>query len=490
AFRCIRDGKTVFHSPGTGQLQQAVFAVFGKELSRNLIPIVPTEMEGIRVYGFLSKPHSPRANRSYQHFFVNGRFVKSRLIQAAMEEAYRNAIITGKFPYGCLCIDLPLSQVDVNVHPAKVEVKFAFEKKVFSAVYAACKNTLAGEENVPEIQADTIKVKTMPPPAAPKTSPAPDKPVQRDAVSRPRPAARLEPISIEPSLSSSGTLAAQTPYRAAPSASAVKSVPENRSRRTFRPFIDVDAEDERALSQPGGEHKLDMPMPDGMESEKKTEPLQESMTLMPDVPDETEDAGTAEETLLTQARPTARVIGSCFATYLLAEDADGLILIDKHAAHERIIFNELRKSADIPTQMLLEPVVVELTGEEFAVMSENQSLVQSAGFHMEPFGRHSMAVREAPAYLEAADIPATVSELAQKLMDRLIPVPDQLDHLIHTVSCKAAIKAGWDTSMAELQSICDRVLSDPEVNCCPHGRPVMVRLTKYELDKLFKRVNQ
>ena len=142
-FQCIRDGKRVFHAPGNGSLQNAVFSVFGKELSKNLIEMPENTLNGIRVWGYISKPHAPRANRTYQHFFVNGRFIKSKLVQAAMEEAYRNSIITGKFPYGCVCIDLPLGLVDVNVHPAKTEVKFAEEKKVFSAVYAAVKNAQA-----------------------------------------------------------------------------------------------------------------------------------------------------------------------------------------------------------------------------------------------------------------------------------------------------------------------------------------------------------
>jgi DNA mismatch repair protein MutL len=478
AFRCIRDGKTVFHSPGSGELQQAVFAVFGRELSRNLIPIAPVEMEDVRVSGFLSKPHAPRSNRSYQHFFVNGRFVKSKLIQAAMEEAYRNAIITGKFPYGCLCIELPLSQVDVNVHPAKTEVKFAFEKKIFSAVYAACKGALATEDNVPEIRADVIQKKSADVPEKEQLSIPAAEPRMAD---RQPETAQIERNTLRrmagfPKRAGSdvltGTLEAENPYRRMATSS---------SKRSFQPFVDVDQQDEEALGS----------LPE--QTERK--PTAEEEAALPDLTIADSQQGelseSAEsETGLEPARPTAKVIGSCFSTYILAEDANGLILIDKHAAHERILFNQLQKSVEIPTQLLLEPVVVTLTGEEFAAVTENSELVQAVGFQTEPFGRHSIAVREAPAYLEAADIPMTMSEVAQKLLDRRTPVPDKRDDLIHMVSCKAAIKGGWDTSMAELQKICDCVLNDPEVNCCPHGRPVMVRLTKYELDKLFKRVNQ
>ena len=488
AFRCIRDGKTVFHSPGTGELQQAVFAVFGRELSRNLIPIPPVTMEDVRVHGFLSKPHAPRANRSYQHFFVNGRFIKSKLIQAAMEEAYRNAIITGKFPYGCLCIDLPLSQVDVNVHPAKTEVKFAYEKKIFSAVYTACKGALAAEDNVPQIRAEEIRT---PRPAVQESKPEP----KPDTAPAPRPSAapqrseedadRLDRIRRMSGLSrpsertpGAGTLSAGGGYRAGVTP----------PRRSFRPFVDVDASDEETLGEGFKPAETAEEIPAVEQESLMPETAVQSETLEP--VSEPEQSSEEEANTLEQARPTAKVIVSCFSTYILAEDADGLILIDKHAAHERMIFNELQKSAEIPTQMLLEPVVVELTSEEFAAVTGNRETVEAVGFRAEPFGRHSIAVREAPAYLEAAEIPMTMSEVAQKLLDRRTPMPDKRDDLIHMVSCKAAIKGGWETSTAELQAICDRVIADPDIACCPHGRPVMVRLTKYELDKLFKRVNQ
>lgn len=463
-FQCIRDGKRVFHAPGNGSLQNAVFSVFGKELSKNLIEMPENTLNGIRVWGYISKPHAPRANRTYQHFFVNGRFIKSKLVQAAMEEAYRNSIITGKFPYGCVCIDLPLGLVDVNVHPAKTEVKFAEEKKVFSAVYAAVKTALAGEENIPEIEAKPRKPLAD---VLPSTQPEPQEKTEVLA----RSAIRLTPrVSDEPKRSTD-TLQQASAYRSGACAGASK-------RASFLPFVDVDARDERALEHVGAPKPVKEPV------KEPVRPAQPMPALQP-----AQQQAKERETLIDDM-PKAHVIGSCFDTYILAEDESGLILIDKHAAHERILFNQLRKQVDIPTQMLLQPVVVDLSGEEYAAMMDGMEQIQSIGFVMEPFGQHSVAVREAPAYIDAGDLPMTVSEMAQKLMDRRTPVPDRLDDLIHTVSCKAAIKGGWKTSMEELQSLCDRVLSDPEVTCCPHGRPVTVRLTKYELDKMFKRVNQ
>lgn len=482
SFHCIRDGKNVFHSPGNGSLKNAVFSVFGKELSKNLIEMPEHTLHDIRVWGYISKPHAPRSNRTYQHFFVNGRFIKSKLIQAAMEEAYRNSIITGKFPYGCICLDLPLGLVDVNVHPAKTEVKFAEEKKVFSAVYAAVKNVLAGEENIPEIEAKPQK--TM----AEVLSPQLPEPQEKNEVIS-RSAIRMAPQSPESMHGNIERLEQERVYQPAPTSNGRVSSVQKRSG--FLPFIDVDDRDERVLSNIGtSKPTIKSIQPDDFAGRVSQIEKQPQPTELKTPEKEKKPASALPKETLLDDMPRAHVIGSCFDTYILAEDASGLILIDKHAAHERILFNQLRKQVDIPTQMLLQPVVVDLSGEEYAAIMDGMEQIQSIGFVMEPFGQHSVAVREAPAYIDAGDLSMTVSEMAQKLMDRRTPVPDRLDDLIHTVSCKAAIKGGWKTSMEELQSLCDRVLSDPEVTCCPHGRPVTVRLTKYELDKMFKRVNQ
>ena len=490
AFRCIRDGKDVFHSPGNGRLQNAVYSVFGKDLSKNLIEMPEHSLYDIRVWGYISRPHAPRANRTYQHFFVNGRFIKSKLMQAAMEEAYRNSIITGKFPYGCICMQLPLSLVDVNVHPAKTEVKFAQEKQVFSAVYAACKNALAGDDNIPEIEA---KEK----PAAPAPEPEPVV-VSRSAITMtPRVAEeeRKPAASVSPSTAPARESHASSGQMKHPSAYAATSAapPISPKRSSFLPFVDVDDADEQVLRMPHAGKAVEniIPMtPDrpAIRQESREQPAQQTLPQAEAVP--VQPAEEQETETLTPDLPKARVIGSCFDTYILAEDENGLVFIDKHAAHERILFNQLRKQADIPTQVLLQPVVVDLSGEEYAAILDGMEQIQALGFSMEAFGQHSIAVREIPAYIEAGNLTLIVSEMAEKLMHRRTPEPDCLDDLIHTVSCKAAIKGGWKTSMQEMQSLCERVLSDPEVTCCPHGRPVTVRLTKYELDKMFKRVNQ
>lgn len=461
AFTLIRDGKQVFTTDGRGKLLTPVFSVFGKEMTANMIEVPRTERNGMTVYGYIVKPHAGRPNRSMQHFFVNGRYVKSRLMQAALEEAYRNAIITGKYPSGAVFLELPLAAVDVNVHPAKTEVKFSQEKPVFEAVYVACKNAIMANDNMPHIE---HKEKTAP---AEKTQePAPVYEQQRFAVPRAAESAAVSAAKKHDDVPDLEDFLVAVPPRAqkprsfgmyAAAPRILQEEPE--PHPVYQPDIAVSrlAETDRDSEKPPAVHTELQPS-----EPQKMEPL---------------DSG-------------ARVIGECFQTYLIAEDKDGLILIDKHAAHERILFNKLRAETEMPQQELLTPVIVELTGEEAAAIQAQIEDIRKAGFAIDPFGENSFAVRSVPAYLDSGDVQSVIGELAEKAMNSRATVPDRLDDLIHTVACKAAIKAGKATSLTELQDLCDRVLADKDVRSCPHGRPTTVRLTKYELDKMFKRVNQ
>lgn len=466
AFSLIRDGKQVFSTDGKGKLMAPVFAVFGKEMTANMIEVPDTERNGMTVHGYIVKPHAGRPNRSMQHFFVNGRYVKSRLMQAALEEAYRNAMITGKYPSGAVFLELPLSAVDVNVHPAKTEVKFSQEKPVFEAVYAACKNAIAANDNMPRLaheeKVSTVETKT---PETKIKATSPTYTQQCFAVPKPQlspsghktvPIPDLEDffVAVPPR--------AQKPILSGTFAAAPRIMQDERRdlKRTFS------ADASASILEPSAPSSL-----------RKV------------AVSETEDA-ISPVGVLEPLDSGARVIGECFQTYVIAEDRGGLILIDKHAAHERMLFNKLRQETEIPQQELLTPVVVELTGEEAAAVQAGLEEIRRAGFAIDGFGENSFAVRSVPAYLDSADVPSVIEELAEKLMDSRAAVPDRLDDLIHTVSCKAAIKAGKASSMTELQDLCNRVLADDDIKSCPHGRPTMVRLTKYELDKLFKRVNQ
>lgn len=483
AFTLIRDGKQVFSSDGKGKLIAPVFGVFGKEMTANMIEVPMTERNGMTVHGYIVKPHAGRANRSMQHFFVNGRYVKSRLMQAAMEEAYRNAIITGKYPSGAVFLDLPLSAVDVNVHPAKTEVKFSQEKPIFEVVYIACKNALAANDNMPHLEhkgkettaaprEDNLTHEqqrfAIPKPVDPKPFAAPRvKPIPITPVKNGEEAPDLEDflVSIPPK--------AERPRSASGYLSAPRIL-QDEPQEPVRPRMAQPVESSVAEPTPA----VHTPEP---------EPEDEPMVVVPPVSaSEVKD----KPQILQPLDAGVRVIGECFQTYIIAEDKDGLILIDKHAAHERILFNKLRAETDMPQQQLLTPVIVELTGEEAAAVQSQIADIRQAGFSIDSFGENSFAVRSVPAYLDSGDVQSVISELAEKAMNSRTTVPDRLDDLIHTVACKAAIKAGKPTTMTELQDLCERVLSDDNVRSCPHGRPTTVRLTKYELDKMFKRVNQ
>lgn len=461
AFALIRDGKQVFTTDGRGKLLTPVFSVFGKEMTANMIEVPRTERNGMTVYGYIVKPHAGRPNRSMQHFFVNGRYVKSRLMQAALEEAYRNAIITGKYPSGAVFLELPLAAVDVNVHPAKTEVKFSQEKPVFEAVYVACKNAIMANDNMPHIE---HKEKTAP---AEKTQePAPVYEQQRFAV---------------PKAAESAAVSAAKKYDDVPDLEdfLVAVPPRAQKPRSFSMY----AAAPRILQEEPEPHPVYQP---DIAASRLAETDRDSEKL-PAVHTESQPS---EPQKMEPLDSGARVIGECFQTYLIAEDKDGLILIDKHAAHERILFNKLRAETEMPQQELLTPVIVELTGEEAAAIQAQIEDIRKAGFAIDPFGENSFAVRSVPAYLDSGDVQSVIGELAEKAMNSRATVPDRLDDLIHTVACKAAIKAGKATSLTELQDLCDRVLGDEDVRSCPHGRPTTVRLTKYELDKMFKRVNQ
>ena len=444
SFSMIRDGKQVFATSGDNKLITPVFSVFGREITSNMIEVNKFERGNITVWGYITKPHLCRPNRSMQHFFVNGRYIKSKLMGAALEEAYKNQIITGKYPSCALFIDLPLNLVDVNVHPAKTEVKFAEEKPVFEAIYIACKNALEQNDNIPVLnkkpKEDNITDMQQ---VIEQEKPKTQEEIKKEPVENP--IFKLNKVKLSPVIKP--------------------------------PIIDCDDD----FDTPVNEVKVCSPVVDMAKVEYKTETV---IKAKPEIKPE------IKQEIKQEVKPSAKVIGEAFKTYIIAEDKDGFILLDKHAAHERILFNELKKTTQIPVQQLLTPYIAEMNINEFEVLQENRETLSKLGFDISVFGEKSFAVRAVPAYIDMADITGILSEIAEKLSNYCTPTPDEFDDLIHTVACKAAIKAGKATTQMEMQKLFDKVSNDNEVNCCPHGRPVMVRLTKYEIDKLFKRVNQ
>ena len=436
SVKLIRDGVEVLHTPGDGQLRSAVYAALGRDFALGLLPVDGCGGD-IRVEGFVTKPLHGSGTRGRQLFFVNGRFVKSQLLTAALEEAYRNRLLKGKFPGCVLHITLPKNEVDVNVHPAKTVVKFQNERAVFDAVHYTVKDLLtAGEKPAPKparqsfyrsMTVQEYKERQAPLPAEKKplgsysARPAvhPDSPLPiRDSVRCIAPAAERKSAPVE--------------GKAPPSPPAVKP---------------------QAAPVPRC-NTIDLPLQETME--RKSAPW--------------------------------RMVGEALDTYIICQDeSENLWLIDKHAAHERLRFNALKERQEPPmSQMLLQPLAVDLEADAYAAALSRLSLLEEFGFVCEDFGAGTLLVRQIPSDIRMEDAAATVEELAEDLrLGRADPAVAR-DRLLQTMACKSAIKAGMHTSSAELQALVEQVQSG-RIQYCPHGRPVAVKLTRYEIEKMFKR---
>lgn len=458
SVRCIRDGEEVFFSPGDNKLDSCVYSLLGRDLAMSLLPCAG-EADGVRVHGFTSSPAAGRGSRAQQYFFCNGRWIRSAALQAALEQAYRNTLLVGRFPACVLYVELSCAAVDVNVHPAKTEVKFTHERAVFDAVYYGARAALEAEKApVTTLQRTAPKPEPAPKadpfvPSAPKAAPAQ------------RPSA---PSAAAPTFAPARAYAPAAPAEEAvafrsPTASAFAAP------RVAPPPVFVTP----ARPAPGTPPEPVVPV---------AQPVQTAIEPEPVIPSPLECAA-------PPAEPPARLIGEAMHTYILVEKGETLILIDKHAAHERINFDRMRQSpADIPSQTLLEPLPFTPDASDADVLQQYGDVLAELGFTLEPFGRNDYILRGVPAQLDAADaLPALEEICAQLRHGAQMDAQSVRDEVLKTVACKAAIKAGWQTEPEELLRLADAVCAG-EVKYCPHGRPVAVTLTRRELDKLFKRI--
>ena len=458
SVRCIRDGEEVFFSPGDNKLDSCVYSLLGRDLAMSLLPCAG-EGDGVRVHGFISSPAAGRGSRAQQYFFCNGRWIRSAALQAALEQAYRNTLLVGRFPACVLYIELSCAAVDVNVHPAKTEVKFTHERAVFDAVYYGARAAL---------EAEKAPVTTLPR-TAPKPEPAPKAdPFVPSAPKAAPAAAQHPPAPAAPTFAPARTYAPAAPAEEAvafrsPTASAFAA-----PRVTPAPVFTAPAR-----PAPGTPPEPVVPV---------AQPAQTAIEPEPVIPSPLERAA-------PPAEPPARLIGEAMHTYILVEKGETLILIDKHAAHERINFDRMRQSpADIPSQTLLEPLPFTPDASDADVLQQYSDVLAELGFTLEPFGRSDYILRGVPAQLDAADaLPALEEICAQLRHGAQMDAQSVRDEVLKTVACKAAIKAGWQTEPEELLRLADAVCAG-EVKYCPHGRPVAVTLTRRELDKLFKRI--
>lgn len=451
AFKFIRDGKQTLNTSGDNKLNGTVYSVLGRELAGTLIP-VSGERERIAVSGLTCKPVSCRPTRNYQFVFLNGRLVRSGTVTAAAEQAYKNSAMIGKFPAFVLYLTVPFDAVDVNVHPAKTEVRFSDERRIFDAVYSAVKNSLTEGDTRPEVK---LKEPVFNPFQRLKTEE-----YRQQAIKEPTVAERAYPQSISLHNNKSNTTL------------------RNPSRPLFMDnYSTVGPHGEKiepvlSTKEPVKTENIPTaPKPEVSVQSTRTQAL--SVDITKDIEDE---------------RPEIILIGEAFLTYIIVQMGDSIFMIDKHAAHERILFNELKSKQGVAVQALLTPVTAVLPREEYSAVIQNIEELRKAGFEIEDFGNSAVRILSVPSALTASDTEDLISELAESLIKNHSAEVEKLDELYHTVACKAAIKAGSRTSPQEKQKLAERVLYSDDIMYCPHGRPVAFEISRRELEKQFGRI--
>lgn len=451
SFRFIRDGKQVLITSGNGDLKSTVYSVLGKEMSDSLMS-VDYSFNDMRITGFVSKPTASRKSRAGQYFYINNRIVKSKTAMAALEQAYKNTIMVGRFPACVLNIELNPAQVDVNVHPAKTEVRFANEKPIFDLVYYAVKTAIENDRTVKEVEF------------------------------KENPIYRQESKNVYQNNDNKSFQAKFDFFKKKdepPSQQVIKTKPRENFWQVEAPKPEYKiARDEKPKA------RVDI----NIEYE---EPEEISTAESKDVPKERD----IEKVVITDEKdnenfiPNFKLIGEAFKTYLIVEIENELYFIDKHAAHERMNFERFKAQATVETQMLLAPVVVNLTKDEFIAISENVELIKKCGFELEEFGESQIIVRAIPSLVDGDSVKDLMLEIAQKLLEHKTDIlPDKIDWIYHSASCRGAVKAGDYTSRQEQEMFVKKLLSMPNIRFCPHGRPVFIKMSKYDIEKQFGRV--
>ena len=490
SVKFIRDGKQELLTPGDGQLQSAVYSVLGRELALGFRP-VKASGEDMTVTGFVSMPACCRGSRSWQFFFVNGRQVKSPLMAAALEQAYQNQKMVGKFPGCVLHLELKLSAVDVNVHPAKTEVKFGQERQVFSAIYHAVLSALESDRSHPQVELKNTVLAGVRPQdtVTPNQTRLGGPSWAAEGRQGERPPVLPQPPRRE-SVPSGVVQVHDTSYQGRPAVPAGERKPVGRFSPSPLAAVLTPAAPARREEAPG--RATGSPIPQKGDSTgqgelpRRNQEAPPQVTVAEERPGQERDASAGDTPLIPQEEGW-RLAGEVLNTYIIVERGDTVYLIDKHAAHERMNFDRMKASGYDPmAQSLLAPAICRLSAQEREVLLAHGALLEEFGFEVDQLGQ-DLAVRQAPFDVAVEDIPATLEEIAQKLLTTGGADPAAArDELLHTMACKAAIKGGWKTSPQELERVAQAVM-EGSVKYCPHGRPVAIELTKKELEKQFKR---
>ena len=487
-FRFIRDGKQVLSTPGKGGLEAAVYCIYGRE-SGKMIP-VDSSWEGYSLTGYISRPTDARPSRSMQTFFVNDRPVKSRLLIAALEEAYRNQIMVGKFPACVLHLRLPANAVDVNVHPAKTEVKFLSEKAVFDCIHYGVLGALNKASDRPQVQfASPVGGGAH---DAPQSPSAPTLPLRGswhgEAVTE-----RVSPSPSAPSKPKPDFFRTMTPEEYRNFASALKDAPKPEPKPAATTLAAVQSAPlpqlrETVVIPSIPTAPIPSPVIARSEATWQSVPPAPAGTDLPDGP--SHFPTNPEQTSLPMPEVTPwRMVGELYNSYVLVEQGEDAFLIDKHAAHERILFEKLKANQEsISSQALLTPISCPMSPESCGVLLSNTDLLTQLGFEIEEFGDNTVLLRQIPMDLSPADAADTLETIAADLLrGRREKIESVRDEVLHTVACKAAIKAGWRNDEKELLALVRQVMENEDLKYCPHGRPIAISLSKKTLEKQFKR---
>ncbi|MBP3309828.1 MAG: DNA mismatch repair endonuclease MutL [Ruminococcus sp.] len=485
AFKFVRDNRVEFNSSGDGELFSAVYAIYGRDFARDLIE-VDYEFSGVRVSGYTIKPLYSKNNRSFQNFFVNGRYVRSRLCSAAIESAYTNMIMTGKFPACVLMIDLPPSAMDVNIHPAKAEVRFTDEKKVSDAVYFAVKNALMNDGLIYEFELKprTDWTKPVEEPQELAQQEFMFTPVEDIEKAETELKERESVNTVQAVTAPSENITVQLPELTLKTAE-IPVYPDKTDEGKKVPVTDV-ADVYKECRKPEKP-----PCKTAEEAGKVScEPVDGFRYISSKSFEQTSPEPAEKLNPKQEEKTKIRVIGEAFGVYIIAEaDDKTVIMIDKHAAHERIIFERLKsRNCRQYSQMLISAVRVLLTGDEFSALEENEELLADLGFSFDFSERPCVAATAVPTFIMELNLEDIISEIAENLrLYRQNPQSHVLDDMLHTVACKSAIKANDKNDLRELQALAEQVYYDERIRHCPHGRPVMFTMSKSNIEHQFGR---
>ncbi len=489
AIHFINNGKTALRSSGDGKLISAIYTVFGKDYVKHMTPVSYSD-EFVTVEGYVGNSAIARRDRRHQIFYINGRNINSRVLSAACGEAYQSSLMVGKFPVVVLNVRLNTKLVDVNVHPTKMEVRFSDDKKIYSSVYWAVKNALSGDKYVPEIKIshpEDIPKKVMVAPVydAPQkeqkeqinmlrdsyinsviknTSPAPSKTEPKEEeTDNTVPFAKGQNTALEVQVSNISYNVSSTE----------KTIEETKTVNPITPA---------SVTEEGGDEY----------TERFTLPAQSERISEQDTEQEGVELGQKAEQQAIRANIDFKIVGQIFGTYIIVQMDNDMLLIDQHAAHERMYFERLMEdwqNKNFCPQILLLPITMDFSVVDFQLVMDNIPLFEELGFEIDAFGDHSIIIRQIPSAEDESIVEDTVSDIVRMLSDNSVNIKTNIvREALHTMACKRAVKGNRDLSMAEMESLVERVLAMTDINTCPHGRPIMTKMSKYSLEKHFKRI--